>query len=171
METVIAQNSRFTIRQFLPEEEGIYVDLLADAEVALYLPKRTKEENKQIFKTALQDYAAGETLGRWGIFNAADGDYIGMCLLRYFDGSESVEIGYSLHKKYWGKGIATAMAKALIRYAFDKTTTEEIVAVTALENIGSQQVLEKAGLQRQENINRFDAEVAFFRMTKKDLFD
>ena len=168
MDIVIAQNPRFIIRQFLPEEEGIYVELLADAEVALYLPKRTKEENQQIFKTALQDYAAGEVLGKWGIFNTADDDFIGMCLLRIFDESGSVEIGYSLHKKYWGKGIATAMAKALIGYAFDRTATQEIVAVTAPENVGSQRVLEKAGLIRQENINRYGAEAAFFKLPKVD---
>ena len=166
MEIIVAQNPEFIIRQFLPEEEDIYVDLLADAEVALYLPKRTKEENRQIFKTALLEYAAGEVLGRWGIFTAADHDFIGMCLLRYFDESGSVEIGYSLHKKYWGKGFATAMAEALIGYAFDRTATQEIVAVTALENVGSQRVLEKAGLRRQENINRYGAEAAFFRITK-----
>ncbi|MEX8547613.1 MAG: GNAT family N-acetyltransferase [Mucilaginibacter sp.] len=168
MDIVIAQNPRFIIRQFLPEEEGIYVELLADAEVALYLPKRTKEENQQIFKTALQDYAAGEVLGKWGIFDAADNGFIGMCLLRYFDENGSVEIGYSLHKKYWGKGIATAMAKALIGYAFDRTATQEIVAVTAPENVGSQRVLEKAGLIRQENINRYGAEAAFFKLPKVD---
>ncbi len=170
METVIAQNSRFIIRQFLPEEKNMYVDLWADAEVALYLPKRTQEETRQIFKAALQDYTAGEVLGKWGIFNAADNDFIGMCLLRYFNESGPVEIGYALHKKYWGKGIATAMAKALISYAFDKTNTQEIVAVTSLENVGSQYVLEKAGLRRQENINRFGAEAAFFKLNKADLY-
>ena len=169
METIIAQNATFVIRQFLAGEEALYVELLADAEVALYLPKRSKEENRQIFKAALQDYAAGEALGKWGIFNAANNDFIGMCLLRYFDESGSVEIGYSLHKKYWGKGIATNMAKTLISYAFEKTNTQEIVAVTVLENVGSQRVLEKAGLRRRENINRYGAEVAFFRLNRVDL--
>jgi ribosomal-protein-alanine N-acetyltransferase len=166
MQTVIVQTADFIIRQFLPQEEGIYVDLLADKEVALYLPKRSKEENRQIFKTALEDYAEGKVLGKWGIFNTADNDYMGMCLLLYFGETQSVEIGYSLHKKYWGKGMATDMAKALINYAFDRTDTPEIVAVTVLENIASQRVLEKAGLHREENINRFNAELAFFKKVK-----
>lgn len=162
--------SRFIIRNFLPEEESIYVDLLADPEVAVYLPKRTLEEHQQIFITALNEYTAVEVLNRWGIFNLADQDFIGMCLLRPFDENGLLEIGYSLHKKYWGSGLATEMAKALITYAFENTNATEIVAVTTPENVASQRVLEKAGLQRKGTINRTDTEVPYFSLVKPEAF-
>lgn len=167
--SIIVKTPRFIIRNFLPEEEEMYIKLLLDPEVALYLPQRNRDQHKQIFKTTLDEYATGNALGKWGIFNITDDDFIGMCLLRYFDESGSVEIGYSLHKKYWGKGIATDMAKALVTYGFNQTNTNEIVAVTALENIGSQRVLQKVGLQRDGNINQYNDELAYFRLPRTSL--
>lgn len=168
--TIPITTSRFIIRNFLPKEEHLYLDLLSDPEVALYLPKRTLEEHQQIFKTALNEYATGDVLGRWGIFNLADQDFIGMCLLRPFNENGLVEIGYSLHQKYWGSGLATEMAEVLIAYAFESTHAKEVVAVTAPENIASQHVLEKAGLQRKGTINRNDTEVPYFSRVKLEAF-
>lgn len=167
--SIIIQTPRFIVRNFLPEEEAIYVDLLLDPDVALYLPKRSREEHKQFFNMAITDYAAGKVLGKWGIFNIKDDDFIGMCLMRPFDDTGLLEIGYSLHQKYWGKGIATEMVKALIAYGFGSTNAKGIVAVTALGNMASQRVLEKAGLQRDGNIIRQNEELAYFKIAKPDL--
>ena len=83
MHTII-QTPRIVIREFLPEEEDIYLDHFNDEMVALYLPKRSREERKNIFRTALEKYQVSKTSGMWGMFNKADGDFIGSCLLRPF---------------------------------------------------------------------------------------
>jgi ribosomal-protein-alanine N-acetyltransferase len=165
---IIAQTPAFLIRNFTPEEEDNYMALFDDEQVTQHLPYRTRQEHIKIFKQSLDDYAEGKALGRWGIFNNADGDFIGFCLLRSYDNEEGkVELGYVIHQKYWGKGIASEMAIIMINYALIYTDAKEIVAVTTLGNIGSQKVLEKAGLERMNNFRRDGKELAYFRMIKK----
>ncbi len=164
---IIAQTPRFVIRNFSPEEEAIYLTLFDDPEVTVHLPKRTQHENRQLFRDSIRDYANGKALGRWGMFNNGDKEFIGVCLLRpYFDESGRVELGYVLKQKFWGKGIAGEMAQILVAYLFTHTDATEIVAVTTLENIGSQKVLHKAGLIRLENTIRDNEELAFFALKK-----
>ena len=164
---IIAQTPRFAIRDFKPEEEAVYISLFDDERVNLHLPDRSRKEHVAIFRKAFEDYAENKALGRWGMFNNNDGDFIGLCLLRNYDDKNDsrVELGYVMHQKYWGKGIASEMAVIMVGYALTHTNAKEIVAVTTLENIGSQRVLEKAGLKRMDNFKRDGKELAFFSMS------
>jgi [ribosomal protein S5]-alanine N-acetyltransferase len=162
---IIAQTPRFVIRDFKPEEEYAYLSLFDDERVILHLPSRSRKEHIEIFKKALEGYAAKSPLGRWGLFNNSDGEFIGMCLLRnYYDEEGKLELGYALHHKYWGKGISTEMAIILVSYALTHIHPREIVGVTTLDNTGSQKVLEKAGLIRMENFHKDGVDLAYFRM-------
>lgn len=162
---IIAQSPRFAIRDFKPEEEATYLALFDDPRVTLHLPKRSRKEQIEMFRKAIEGYETNSGLGRWGIFNNIDGDYIGMCLLRnYFDEEGRIELGYSLRHKYWGKGIASEMAIIMVSYALTHADPKEIVGVTTLGNTGSQKVLEKAGLTRMDDFWRDGEDLAFFSM-------
>jgi ribosomal-protein-alanine N-acetyltransferase len=163
----ILQTPRLVIREFLFSEKDIYLNHFNDEKVALYLPKRSRDERVNIFRTALEQYAGNKKSGIWGMFNKADGDFIGSCLLRPFNNEAGIlELGYSMEQKYWGLGIGTEMAKAVVAYGFSDKDILEIVAVTILENIGSQRVLEKAGLKRVDNLLRGGEELAYFKMSR-----
>lgn len=160
---IIAQTPRFIIREFKPDEENIYLSLFDDEEVTIHLPKRSRDEHRRLFTETLHEYAENSLCGRWGMFTAGDAECIGMCLLRYFEGNkDKMELGYVLHKKYWGQGIATEMARIMIMHAFEQTGASQVVAVTTFGNTASQKVLEKAGLKRKENYVRAGEEAAFF---------
>jgi ribosomal-protein-alanine N-acetyltransferase len=162
--SVIVQTDRIIIREFLPEEQEIHLTHFTDERVTLYLPNRSREERITIFQDALKQYAVTQTMGIWGMFNKADNDFIGCCLLRPFNNDPATaELGYSLEHKYWGRGIGTEMATAVIAHGLTDNTISEIVAVTALENLASQRVLEKAGLMRADNFIKDGLELAFFR--------
>jgi ribosomal-protein-alanine N-acetyltransferase len=165
---IIAQAPRFVIRDFKPEEEDAYMALFDDPRVTVHLPDRSRKEHLEIFRKSFDDYQANKALGRWGIFNNRDGDFIGFCLLRPYNNNDEqvVELGYVLHQKYWGKGIAGEMAIIMVGYALTHTNAREIVGVTTLGNTGSQKVLEKAGLARMEDFKRDGEELAFFKLVK-----
>jgi ribosomal-protein-alanine N-acetyltransferase len=161
------QTPRFVIREFKPEEKEAYMALYEDKRVTLHLPKRNRQENLDIFNTTLAEYNTGDALGRWGIFNNGDSDYIGACLLRkFYEEDGKIELGYSLNQKYWGKGIASEMAQIMIAYGFMHTNAREIVAVTTLGNIGSQKVLLKAGMTQLPNYVRDKEELAYFSIVR-----
>jgi RimJ/RimL family protein N-acetyltransferase len=62
--------------------------------------------------------------------------------------SGQFEIGYWIGKPYWGRGIATEAASALIRELQSKWPERAIVAGHASDNPASQRVLEKLGFRR-----------------------
>lgn len=161
---IIVQTPRIIIREFVAEEENIYLNHFTDEEVCKHLPKRSREERTNIFRTALANYAATKQTGIWGMFDKLTGDFIGSCLLRPFENEPGVlELGYSMEKRYWGKGIGTEMAIATVNYALAYETIKEVVGVTTLDNTGSQRVLEKADLVRMDDWDRNGEVVAFFK--------
>ncbi|QKJ32372.1 GNAT family N-acetyltransferase [Mucilaginibacter mali] len=165
---IITQTPRLIIRNFQPEEEDAYIALLSDEQVKEHLPKRTPDENRKGFRDTLTADEAGAIFSKWTIEHKPDGGYVGMCLLRNYDNlPDTLEVGYCMHVKYWGQGLATEMVNALITYASAQPEINTIVAVTTHGNIPSQKVLEKAGLVRQDNIIRENEELAFFRVEIK----
>ena len=59
-----------------------------------------------------------------------------------------IEIGWRLTSALWGKGYATEAAEAVLRDAFERLGLAEILAYTAAENVRSQAVMERLGMQR-----------------------
>jgi len=147
---IITQTSRLLIREFITEDEELSTVMDADERLTQYVKKRTPQESKQVFKDTLKEYQNGSGLGRWGIFNIADNDFIGVCALKPSDYDKSrIELGYRLHLKYWGQGVATELAEALVNYGLNKVGLKEVCAVTHPQNTASQRVLIKAGFVQE----------------------
>jgi [ribosomal protein S5]-alanine N-acetyltransferase len=165
---VVAQTNRITIREFLPEELETFLAHFTDEKVTLYLPKRSKEERITIFNNALNQYKHTKACGIWGIFDNTDKSFIGSCLLRPFDGERNaLEFGYSLEQKYWGQGLATEMATAVITHGFVDKAVAAIIACTELPNLASQRVLKKTRFKYEANLIADDGvELARFRLSR-----
>jgi RimJ/RimL family protein N-acetyltransferase len=58
----------------------------------------------------------------------------------------AVEIGWRLAFEYWGKGLATEGARAVLSYGFDVLGLEQIVSFTVPANVRSRRVMEKLGM-------------------------
>ncbi|MCV9933172.1 GNAT family N-acetyltransferase [Flavobacterium sp. LS1R47] len=156
------QSQKIIIREFLPEEKQTFLNLFKDPEVTQYLPQVSPERYVEMFNELLENYKTGN-LSRWAIFDTTNNNFIGMCVARIFvDNTNQIEIGYVLSKPYWGKGIATEVCKALTQYSFSNTDKNEVVAITDLDNSGSQNVLQKAGFKRLSNLTRSEEELAYF---------
>jgi RimJ/RimL family protein N-acetyltransferase len=61
-----------------------------------------------------------------------------------------VEIGWRLTAEYWGRGLATEGAKAVLRWGFESLALDEIVSFTVPGNARSRRVMEKIGMTRDE---------------------
>lgn len=156
------KNDTIIIREFTPQEFILFLNLFESENVTRYLPYKTPDEYKEMFEKALSDYKDGP-FSRWGIFNAQNHDFVGMCLARTFlDNPEQIEIGYTLGESYWGKGLGTEVCKALVDYCSSLNHQKDIVALTDLDNIGSQKVLLKSGFKQLENLKREGKELAYF---------
>jgi RimJ/RimL family protein N-acetyltransferase len=57
-----------------------------------------------------------------------------------------VEIGWRLGAEFWGQGLATEGAQAVLDFGFDELKLPEIVALTVPANQRSRRVMEKLGM-------------------------
>jgi len=82
----------------------------------------------------------------WPVFDAATLDFIGCCGLRPYRPEEKVyELGFHLRSRYWGMGLGTETARAVIGYAFDALNAADLFAGHNPNNLNSAKVLQKLG--------------------------
>ena len=62
-----------------------------------------------------------------------------------------VELGYAVMKRYWQKGLATEMVKAILQMAF-APQPENIIALIDPRNGPSRRVAQRAGFHFERNI-------------------
>lgn len=89
------------------------------------------------------------------IARSCDGVAVGACDLTLHS-REELEVGYLLARPHWGQGYATEALRAILAAGFDGLGVTRIVASTAVENLRSTRVLERAGL-RWESLLRAHA--------------
>jgi len=164
---VILETKRLIVREFTANEEQFVLQLKADTRVNRYTTPATPEETKRIFQQTLMDYKINPLLGRWAIISKEDQGFVGTCMLARSSGVEIIELGYILHRKYWGKGIATEIAKALVDFAFNEAGLTELYAVTDKEHKSSQKVLYKSGFEDINVLYAFDRYFILFKINNK----
>ena len=65
----------------------------------------------------------------------------------------AVEIGWRLPRAFHGQGLATEGARATVAFAFSTLNLPEVVAVTALGNRASRNVMEKLGMTHRPDLD------------------
>ena len=58
----------------------------------------------------------------------------------------AVEVGWRLAFDYWGRGLATEGARAVVRYGFEELGLDSLVSFTVPANRRSRRVMEKLGM-------------------------
>ncbi|HEY0098172.1 MAG TPA: GNAT family N-acetyltransferase [Pyrinomonadaceae bacterium] len=86
---------------------------------------------------------SGEFVG-WGGLQPLEFGWTGE---RSAQAEQEVEVGYGFDTPHWGKGYATELAAAWLRYGFEGAKLARIVAVASPENRGSWRVMEKLGMK------------------------
>lgn len=151
---VFLKTDRIILRQIEEQDWELLQELDSDPEVMRYLshgvPSPAPEIDRALnIMLGFKQKFKGE-LGFWIALDLASQSFIGWFHLRplkaFPDDIDKLEIGYRLKKKYWGKGLATEGAKALLDLAI-KRGTSEVWAHTMLGNTGSSNVMKKIGLQ------------------------
>jgi len=134
------------------DAQGIF-ELDSDPEVHRYLgekPIKSIEEAKAIVKYIQKQYEENG-VARWAIIDKMTNEFVGWSGLKYEKEVRSemdyYDLGYRLKKKFWGRGIATETALESLKYGFQTINLKEIYAGAHIENIASNNVLQKAGLK------------------------
>ena len=124
--------------------------LYSDADIRRYFPEGTltHEETKEELEWFLNGHPSHPELGLWATIYRETGEFIGRCgLLPWtIDDRHEVEVAYLLDKKFWGKGLATEAAQALVQYGFEYLHLSRLVCLIDRENEASIRVATKIGM-------------------------
>ena len=142
---------RCRLRRFTEDDREWLRALYADSDVTRYLGGvKTATQADQLFDTRiLHYYDAHPGLGIWMTEDRATGTRLGFHLLNNIQGESIIQVGFSLVPAAWGRGIATEVAIALLRYGFVDLQLPTIAGMANLDNVASQNVLRKIGLERR----------------------
>lgn len=125
--------------------------LRTDPDVMRYLHNGVRNE-QQVREEIARSIAEYQKYGfsSFCVFEKESGEFVGRAGLFYFahdDTRPELEIGYALHKKYWGKGYATELARALIAWARKNLPQKRLLGSVWPDNEASRCVLLKVGMQ------------------------
>ncbi len=81
-------------------------------------------------------------------------------------GAPGVELLYALRPDRQGQGLATELAGAVVRCAFDELVLPELVGYTLPTNTASRRVLEKAGFRRERDVVHAGLPHVLYRATR-----
>jgi ribosomal-protein-alanine N-acetyltransferase len=141
---------RLGLRRFTTTDLDWLASLYADPDVTRFLGgTKAKAQVQAMLTTRILDYYyVHPGLGMWMTIERATGAPVGFHLINHIQGESIIQIGFGLARPAWGRGFATEMASALLRYAFVDLELDYIAGIASLANVASQQVLQKIGLQR-----------------------
>ncbi|MBM4183458.1 MAG: GNAT family N-acetyltransferase [Gemmatimonadetes bacterium] len=141
---------RLGLRRFRPGDSDFLVALYADSDVTRYLggTKDASQTAAMLEERILGYYDDHPGLGIWMTVERTTGERVGFHLLNHIQGEDIIQVGFTLARRYWGRGYATEMARAVLRYGFVDLELPRIVGIAHLGNGASQNVLGKIWLRR-----------------------
>ena len=144
---IIFETKRLIVRQynFDIDAENFYL-LNGDEEVMRYIrPVKTREECDIFLKEIITSAETNPGMGRWAAIEKESGIFIGSFAIIPIENTEDIQLGYALLKKYWGKGFASELTMAGLKYYFSTTSAIKIYALAEIPNTASHRVLLKNG--------------------------
>jgi [ribosomal protein S5]-alanine N-acetyltransferase len=108
--------------------------------------------------------------GLWMFRANADSRFVGRGGLRHVHvgGNDEVELAYALMAAFWGIGLATEMAEAIVAVAFERLGMADLVAFTLATNQASRRVMEKVGCKFERHIVHAGLPHVLYRITRQE---
>jgi len=146
----IVETERLVLRKLNLEDANDYFEFASNPLVTTYTwwdYHQSLEESVKYIKQVNEKYNTREAF-HWGIVDKETNKIIGRTGYVSIDRfHERVEIGFALSCDYWNQGIITEATKPLIKYGFEVLELNRIEARCNTENLGSEKVMIKLGMQ------------------------
>jgi ribosomal-protein-alanine N-acetyltransferase len=139
---------RLRLRAPLPQDAAAVLGIIGDPEVTRYLNLptfTTLTEAQEALERLQQRFTARDAI-RWAIVLVEHNEMIGTVgLLRFDFEHRHAEVGYEIARRWWGRGLTSEAAAAVIRYGFSVLGLHRIEAGVLPGNDASVRVLQKLG--------------------------
>ncbi len=152
----ILETKRLLLRHFVPEDTDALFALYRDPEIRRYFSEGTLtyEETKEVVERFLGGHPTHPELGLWATLHKETNTLIGRCglLPQTIEGHLEVEVSYLLDKAYWGQGLATEAAQAIVHYAFEQLHLSRLICMIDPDNQASVKVAGNIGMSLEKEM-------------------
>ena len=147
---LVIMTPRLRLRQFRREDAEPFSAMNADPIVMEFFPNVLSREESQATLLRIGDGFQRRGFGVYAV--EAQGEFAGVVGLSvpefqaHF--TPCVEILWRLARSFWGCGLASEAAAAVLAMAFQKLELPEVLAFAAAGNVRSIKVMERIGMRR-----------------------
>jgi RimJ/RimL family protein N-acetyltransferase len=157
------ETDRLTIRSFVESDIPEYAAIVADPAVTRFFgdgsPHTYEEATAYVERCIRSESETG--IARYAVILRETGELIGFCGFKREH--DHIDFGWRYARRAWGNGYATEAAAAVLDYGVNALKLSDIVARSAVENVGSVRVMEKIGMQFEAFGERGGRKFAFYR--------
>ena len=147
----ILETRRLVFRHQTPSDLDSLWALYRDPEITRYIPDapRTYEEAREELEWHMYGHRERPELGLWATVLKETHAFIGRCgLLPWtIDGRDEVEVAYLIGRGYWGQGLGTEAAQAIVDYGFDRLNLPRLICLIDKDNLASLRLAERIGMR------------------------
>ena len=162
------ETDRLLLRMFGPEDLDELARLFRDPQVMRYVgdgQPASREETERTLESIIRHWQM-HGFGRWAAVDLQTQEFIGFGGLRSLFGTP--EVVYHLASTHWGKGLATELARASLRFGFETHQFERIVAIAKPMNASSIHVMEKLGMHYEQHARYYDIDVVQYTIRREE---
>lgn len=149
MEFPIFQNEHYLMRDLSLADAADILEYCHDRELMKYTaspPHQSIKETEAMIVKLSASFLSGNGIA-WAIVDNTQQKVIGNIGLYYsYNSKEKACVGYTIHKAYHNRGIATWTLCNAIQYGFDQMKLNRIEAKCKSVNLASERVMQKAGM-------------------------
>ncbi len=146
--SAVIETERLVLRRLVTEDFDAVRLIHSDPEVmAIYGGVFTEQGTRDFIQRNLDRYAK-DGVSFYAITLKGTGELIGCggIIMQPTDQGIEPEIGYQMRRDQQGRGYATEMAKACMKYAFETLGADHTISLIRPDNMPSRRVAEKNGL-------------------------
>lgn len=147
---IILETKRLVLRHQVIEDLDALWALYCDPQITKYIPDapRSYIEAREELEWFMNGHPRHPELGLWATIHKETGKFIGRCgLLPWtIEGQPEVEVAYTIARDYWGQGLGTEAAQAILKYGFEKLDLTRLICLIMPDNTASKRVAERIGM-------------------------
>jgi [ribosomal protein S5]-alanine N-acetyltransferase len=157
--TPTIETGRLLLRIPIGADVAPLAAFIEDPDFSRYIPKskvaRTSRERAERLIGIYQERWEEHPLNAmgWSTMRKSDGQFIGICGIEGVPDTADGEIDYRLGPPHWGQGYATEAARAIVRFGFEHSAWDRIVAAVARGNDASVRIVERLGFVYEKEVN------------------
>jgi RimJ/RimL family protein N-acetyltransferase len=153
--SIILETERLSFRRLTLDDLDDLFALYHSPDVRKYYSEGipTYDETRRELEWIVNECYGRYGFGMWATIHKETGKFIGRCGLCPLDieGHEEIEVAYMFAKEYWGQGLATEAAQAILKYGFEQVGLSHLICVINPDNIASARVAEKISMKLEIN--------------------